>query len=194
MPSTRELTLASSARIRAEKVLLATGGRPRDIELPGADLDGVFTVRELDDAVRLESATGCGAAGSLSSAAVSSALRWRRAPTCSAATSPSSRRRPSRWHAAWVRNGVHSSPGSTSNAECESATGVGVEQLRGQDRVEQVELEDGTVLAADVVVVGVGMMPRTELAERLGPQGRRWHCRRQARLARPIRMSSRRAT
>lgn len=42
-------------------------------------------------------------------------------------------------------------------------------------RAAGVELADGTTLSADVVVVGIGVVPRTELAERLGlrvdPQG-----------------------
>jgi NADPH-dependent 2,4-dienoyl-CoA reductase/sulfur reductase-like enzyme len=42
-------------------------------------------------------------------------------------------------------------------------------------RASGVELADGTTLSADVVVVGIGVLPRTELAERLGllvePQG-----------------------
>ena len=46
--------------------------------------------------------------------------------------------------------------------------GAGVEALRGGDRVEQVLLTDGTALAADVVVAGVGVAPRIELAEAAG--------------------------
>ena len=46
--------------------------------------------------------------------------------------------------------------------------GVGIEALRGGDRVEEVRLTDGTALAADVVVAGVGVAPRVELAEEAG--------------------------
>jgi 3-phenylpropionate/trans-cinnamate dioxygenase ferredoxin reductase subunit len=46
--------------------------------------------------------------------------------------------------------------------------GVGVDSITGQDRVEGVRLTDGTVLDAGVVVVGVGVTPRTELAEAMG--------------------------
>ena len=46
--------------------------------------------------------------------------------------------------------------------------GVGVRALRGSGHLQEVELEDGTVLQADLAVVGVGMTPRTELAEGLG--------------------------
>ena len=46
--------------------------------------------------------------------------------------------------------------------------GVGVETLRGSGAVEEVVLADGTALAAPVVAVGVGVSPRTELAEAAG--------------------------
>jgi NADPH-dependent 2,4-dienoyl-CoA reductase/sulfur reductase-like enzyme len=39
--------------------------------------------------------------------------------------------------------------------------GVGVADIRGTDRVEAVELADGSVVEADVVVVGVGVAPNT---------------------------------
>jgi NADPH-dependent 2,4-dienoyl-CoA reductase/sulfur reductase-like enzyme len=41
-------------------------------------------------------------------------------------------------------------------------TGTTVTALRGGDRVEEVVLADGTFLAADVVVVAVGVRPATE--------------------------------
>ena len=46
--------------------------------------------------------------------------------------------------------------------------GVGVEGFDGRDRVEGVRLTDGTVLAADVVVVGVGVAPATGWLEGSG--------------------------
>jgi NADPH-dependent 2,4-dienoyl-CoA reductase/sulfur reductase-like enzyme len=39
---------------------------------------------------------------------------------------------------------------------------VGVTDVTGPDRVEHVLLDDGSTLAADVVVVGIGVVPRTE--------------------------------
>jgi hypothetical protein len=46
--------------------------------------------------------------------------------------------------------------------------GTGVTALRGTDAVEEVVLRDGRVEAADVVVVGVGVTPRVELAVAAG--------------------------
>jgi 3-phenylpropionate/trans-cinnamate dioxygenase ferredoxin reductase subunit len=46
--------------------------------------------------------------------------------------------------------------------------GVGVEAFRGGSGVEEVVLADGTAVAGDVFVVGVGVLPRTELARDAG--------------------------
>ena len=53
--------------------------------------------------------------------------------------------------------------------------GVGVEKLRGGSAMEQVVLADGRVEAADLVVVGIGVAPRVELAEGAGLNSRRRH-------------------
>jgi 3-phenylpropionate/trans-cinnamate dioxygenase ferredoxin reductase subunit len=45
---------------------------------------------------------------------------------------------------------------------------VAVESLRGGSAVGEVRLADGVTLSADVVVVGVGVVPRVELAEAAG--------------------------
>jgi NADPH-dependent 2,4-dienoyl-CoA reductase/sulfur reductase-like enzyme len=47
-------------------------------------------------------------------------------------------------------------------------TGVGVAGFEGTERVERVLLDDGTAVEADVVVVGVGVVPATEWLEGSG--------------------------
>jgi 3-phenylpropionate/trans-cinnamate dioxygenase ferredoxin reductase subunit len=47
-------------------------------------------------------------------------------------------------------------------------TGVGVDAIEGSSRVERVRLADGEVIAADVVVVGVGVVPDTTWLEGSG--------------------------
>jgi 3-phenylpropionate/trans-cinnamate dioxygenase ferredoxin reductase subunit len=46
--------------------------------------------------------------------------------------------------------------------------GVGVEGYEGRDHVEGVRLADGTVVEADLIVVGVGVRPNLELAQAAG--------------------------
>ena len=45
---------------------------------------------------------------------------------------------------------------------------TGVKALHGKKRVRQVELDNGDVVPADFVVIGVGILPYTELAEQAG--------------------------
>jgi NADPH-dependent 2,4-dienoyl-CoA reductase/sulfur reductase-like enzyme len=47
-------------------------------------------------------------------------------------------------------------------------TGTGVARLVGTDRVEAVELADGTLLPADTVLVGIGAQPNVEWLESSG--------------------------
>ena len=47
-------------------------------------------------------------------------------------------------------------------------TGTGVESIEGGGRVERVWTSDGRMLHADVVVVGIGVRPSSELAEAAG--------------------------
>jgi NADPH-dependent 2,4-dienoyl-CoA reductase/sulfur reductase-like enzyme len=47
-------------------------------------------------------------------------------------------------------------------------TGVGVKEIKGGDKVEKVELQDGTMLDTDSVVLSLGYKPNTELAQKIG--------------------------
>jgi nitrite reductase (NADH) large subunit len=52
-PDAREVRLASGTTVPYDKLLLATGARPRLPGIPGEDLAGVFTLRTLADGQRL---------------------------------------------------------------------------------------------------------------------------------------------
>ena len=102
------------------------------------------------------------------SAPASSGPRWPPRPTASGVRSPWSRPSPylscGRSGPRWVRAcaALHRDNG------VDLRLGVGVEGFDGRDRVEGVRLTDGTVVAADVVVVGVGVAPATGWLEGSG--------------------------
>ncbi|MDL2285864.1 FAD-dependent oxidoreductase [Desulfococcaceae bacterium OttesenSCG-928-F15] len=50
--------------ISYDKLVIGTGSRPRDLKIPGQDLEGVFTVGSLDDAIRIKTAISSGQVGS----------------------------------------------------------------------------------------------------------------------------------
>ena len=53
-PATRTVTTASGAQLHYDKLLLATGSKPRRLGVPGAHLDGVYYLRNVEDSERLK--------------------------------------------------------------------------------------------------------------------------------------------
>src|SRR5215208_873602 len=54
-PKGRTLSLPDGSTVHYDKLLLATGSRPRRLPIPGADADGVHYLRTVDDADALNS-------------------------------------------------------------------------------------------------------------------------------------------
>jgi len=52
-PGAHMVELADGTSLAYDKLLIATGGVPRTLDIPGADLPGVFFLRRLDDALAL---------------------------------------------------------------------------------------------------------------------------------------------
>jgi 3-phenylpropionate/trans-cinnamate dioxygenase ferredoxin reductase component len=152
-----------------DRLALTVGARPRRLQLPGAELDGVCYLRHADDAIRLrtelESAQtvvviGGGFIG-LEAAAVAR-MRGKAVTVVEAAD-----RLIARAVAPVVSDfyrGAHERRGTV--VHLSAAVTALEEGPRG--RVGAVVLADGTRLPADVVLVGVGIVPRTELAEQIG--------------------------
>jgi NADPH-dependent 2,4-dienoyl-CoA reductase/sulfur reductase-like enzyme len=141
-------------------LIIATGSqavRPRG----WFGLDGVHTLRTLDDARRVRTAMAQGrpsvvvvGAGFIGCEIAAAAVHFGLDVTLvEAAASPLLRAVPAELAAPVVRlqeaNGVR------------VVCGVGVARLLGSLRVDKVELTDGTLLDADLVVVGVGAVPAT---------------------------------
>ncbi len=56
-PSAKTIEFADGETLTYDKCLVATGGRPRRLNIEGADLENVFTLRSLDDAERMHAAS-----------------------------------------------------------------------------------------------------------------------------------------
>ncbi|MCB1003460.1 MAG: FAD-dependent oxidoreductase [Acidimicrobiales bacterium] len=166
-PASRTIRLAGGENIGFDTAVLATGAAPRRLDIPGADLAGVHYLRTIDDSLRLRDAISAatrvvviGAGWIGSEVAASARQMGAEVVLVDPAPVPLQRVLGDDIGAVFARlhtdNGVH------------LRLGTGVAELRGTKTVKAVVLGDGRVEAADVVVVGVGVTPRTELADTAG--------------------------
>ncbi|MGH9098614.1 MAG: NAD(P)/FAD-dependent oxidoreductase, partial [Acidimicrobiales bacterium] len=166
-PAASTVTLASGERIGYDRLLLATGAVPRRLDVPGADLAGVRTLRTVDDADSLHQALDTSArlvvigAGWIG-AEVAACARQLGADVAMVELASVPLERVLGPEVGRIYRDLHAAHG------VELHFGVGVEAIVGSEAVEAVRLSDGTVLPASTVVVGVGVSPRVELAESAG--------------------------
>jgi 3-phenylpropionate/trans-cinnamate dioxygenase ferredoxin reductase subunit len=166
-PSTRTIILDDGAEVAYDKVLIATGTHARRLPLNGADLPGVETLRGIDDtrriAARLKQAhnvviIGGGFIGMEVAAAV-------RAMGKAVSVIEAQERILARVVAPDVSaylETLHSDHGVLLR------TAVGVDAIVGKDRVESVELTDGSAIDADLVLIAAGAEPTIDLAFHAG--------------------------
>jgi NADPH-dependent 2,4-dienoyl-CoA reductase/sulfur reductase-like enzyme len=160
-PDRHHLTFASGDPLTYDQLLLATGGRARQLPVPGADLDNVFTLHQATDAEEIVAAVqGVQKAVVIGSSFIGmeAAASLTQAGLAVTVVSPESvpfekilgRQLGQRIQALHEENGVKFCLG-------QKATG-----FRGQETVEAVELENGQTIPADLVVVGIGIEPATD--------------------------------
>jgi 3-phenylpropionate/trans-cinnamate dioxygenase ferredoxin reductase subunit len=166
-PASREVVLDDGARVGYDHLLIATGSRPRRLDVPGNGLPGVHALRRVDDsdAIREAAATasravvvGSGWIGS----EVAASLRQLGV----AVTLVSPDRVPLQkvlgeevgavYHELQREHGV------------EMLMGDRVAAFRGSGSLEAVETAGGRTIEADLAVVGIGAEPRVELAVQAG--------------------------
>jgi 3-phenylpropionate/trans-cinnamate dioxygenase ferredoxin reductase component len=158
----RRVVLANGDEVAYDRLVLATGSRPRRWPGAGGDLDGVHVLRNLDDALALRTAfdgrprvaiVGAGFIGC--EVAQTARKQGLEVTLIDVAATPMLPLGPElgEWCADLHRdNGV----------DLRLGTGVAALVGGGGGRVESVELADGERIAADVVVIGLGAVPNTE--------------------------------
>lgn len=167
LPREKAIVLADGRRRPYGALLIATGARARALPVPGADLLGVHALRGVDDMrhlradcrpgarlviigggyIGLETAAQTRSMG-LDVTVVEGQPRLLARVACAEIS-------------AFVRD-LHQRHGIAIR------TGIGVAAIRGAERVSAVELADGTLLSADLVLAAVGAVPDTALAAAAG--------------------------
>jgi 3-phenylpropionate/trans-cinnamate dioxygenase ferredoxin reductase subunit len=160
----RVVDLASGESVGYDAVLIATGAVPRPLAIPGANLEGVHYLRQLADSDRIRE--GIRSAGRVVvigagwiGCEVAASARQMGAEVAMVATSRVPLGRALGPELGEFYRDVHLEHG------VEMHLGTGVRALRGNGSVGEVVLADGQALAADLVVVGLGVVPRAELAD-----------------------------
>ena len=167
-PGAHEVSVADGSRIGYAKLLLATGSAPRRLAVPGAGLDGVLYLRNVGDSDRIK------AAFEASSRVAVIGAGWIGLETAAAAraaglavtvleTAELPLLRVLGEQVARVFATLHQEHGV--DLRC----GVQVAGITGSDgRADGVLLADGSRIEADVVIVGVGITPNSQLASAAG--------------------------
>ncbi|MFN8227652.1 MAG: FAD-dependent oxidoreductase [Mycobacterium sp.] len=165
-PAARSVTLADGSTVDYDELVIATGLVPRRIpSFP--DLGGIHVLRSYDESQALRSEAGsarkavvigagfigCEVAASLRNLGVDVALVEPQPQPLASVLGEQIGALVSRLHRA---EGV------------DVRTGVGVAEVRGDSRVQQVVLADGTELDADLVIVGIGSRPALDFLEGSG--------------------------
>jgi 3-phenylpropionate/trans-cinnamate dioxygenase ferredoxin reductase subunit len=167
-PTARTVTTATGVQLGYDKLLLTTGSTPRRLSVPGADLDGVRYLRSVDDSERIKAGfaqahrvaiIGAGWIGLETAAAARNAgldvtlLERSKLPLLHV-LGP---------EAAAIFANLHRDHGVDLRSQ------VAVAELTGSNgAVTGVILSDGSRIDADMVLVGVGITPNTQLAAEAG--------------------------
>ncbi|MEM5383239.1 FAD-dependent oxidoreductase [Paraburkholderia phymatum] len=163
----RKVILKDGRSIDYQRLLIATGAEPRRLDVPGANLEGVYLLRTADDANALAEALrpsrriAIVGAGFIGLEVAASAV----ARGCEVVVIEAGAR-------ALMRAVPEVVAGYLIDRHREMGVKIHfaaqIERLLGTTRVTGVKLKDGTQIACDCVVVGIGVKPRTELAEAAG--------------------------
>lgn len=151
-----------------DDLVICTGAPPRRLPADmGGALEGVYTVRRLADVDRMQAEFRAGArlvvigGGYIGLEAAAVARKLGLEVTLVEAAPRILGRVAAEATADAIRD-LHQRNGVT------IVEGTGITALRGETRVRSVELADGRSLAADFVIVGIGVTPAAELAEAAG--------------------------
>jgi 3-phenylpropionate/trans-cinnamate dioxygenase ferredoxin reductase subunit len=165
--SSSEVALDDGERLHYDRLLLSTGAEPRRLSIPGGELDGIFYLRSVEDSDALRERLDRGGAIVVVGAgwigaevAASARQRGLDVTVIDPASVPLERVLGAEVGA--VYRGIHTDHG------VHMLLGTGVESFEGDTAVERVRTSDGRGLECDLVVVGVGVQPRTQLAADAG--------------------------
>jgi 3-phenylpropionate/trans-cinnamate dioxygenase ferredoxin reductase component len=166
-PGSSRVTLADGRELPYDRLLLATGAEPRRITVTGAELDGVHYLRTFEDCDALRSRLETGGrvvvvGGGWIGSEFAASARQRGLEVTVLDPQPLPLERLFGAEVAAFYRDVHRDHG------VELLLGEGVEAFEGERQLTGVRTGGGRVIECDFAVVGIGVIPRTELAAQAG--------------------------
>jgi 3-phenylpropionate/trans-cinnamate dioxygenase ferredoxin reductase subunit len=164
-----EVVLESGERLAFDRLLLATGAAPRKLGVPGHDLEGIHYLRDVEDSDLLRSRLDADSSGHLVvigagwiGAEVAASARQKGLDVTLVEMTDVPLERVLGRELGEIYRDIHVDHG------VEFRGGVALERFEGGSAVERIVLADGSTIDSDFVVVGVGVVPRVQLAEASG--------------------------
>ncbi len=162
-PRSMTVAAASGEVFRGRRILLATGGRPRTLSVPGGNLEGVYSLRTVEDAEAIRTAAQHASravlvgAGFIGMELAASLVKLGIDPVVVELEDR-----------VWTRM----LPPELSRfvADYFEARGVefrlgpAVREFGGEGRLEYALLDDGERIGCELAVTGIGILPNVELA------------------------------
>jgi nitrite reductase (NADH) large subunit len=163
----KTVTAEDGTEASYDKLVIATGSSPFIIPIPGKDLPGVVTYRDLDDVEKMLAAAEQGGSavvigGGLLGLEAAAGLHTRGMDVTILHLMPTLMERQLDPAAAHLLQQAIEKRGMKVRLKANTHTIV------GEDKVEGVKLDDGTILPANLVVMAVGIRPASALAKEAG--------------------------
>ncbi|HEX2639520.1 MAG TPA: FAD-dependent oxidoreductase [Pyrinomonadaceae bacterium] len=158
---TRTIAFDGGETLRCDSLLIATGGTPRTLDLPGSDLKNIFVLRSFDGADEIiaaaESAQNVAVIGaSFIGMEAAASLRQRGTSVTVIAPDRVPFEKVFGHEIGAMFRRVHESHSVAFRL------GESVKGFTGNGKVVGVQLASGETIAADLVVVGIGVRPATD--------------------------------
>ena len=168
----REVVVEGGHRERYDRLLIATGSTPFRLPIPGADLPGVITYRDIADTEAMIAAAAPGRhavviGGGLLGLEAANGLRARGMDVTVVHVMPWLMERQLDRTASQMLQQSLDARGIHFRLEAKTAAITGTESVTG------IRFADGTEVPATLVVMAVGIRPDTQLAEAAGLQVKR---------------------
>lgn len=163
----KSVTAEDGTSTAYDTLLVATGSEPFILPVPGKDLPGVLTYRDLDDVETMLSAAKTGSkavviGGGLLGLEAAAGLQMQGMDVTVLHLMPTLMERQLDASAGYLLQEALEKRG------IDIKTNANTKQILGEDKVTGVQLDDGQTIEADIVVMAVGIKPNTQMCKDAG--------------------------